>query len=74
MVCSVPVSWQEAKTLAKETLVVQSSTEAISLVQLHGVTDAQLETDPEYMPMSHITAAGSILNNEMNIIHNICFM
>ena len=65
LVCSAPVLWQEAKTLVKETLVDQSNMETISLAPPHGVMDVQSETDQEFMLMSHITAAGSILNNKI---------
>ena len=65
LVCSAPVLWQEAKTLAKVTLVDQSSTEITSSAPPHGVTDVQSETDPEFMLMYHITAAGLILNNSI---------
>ena len=67
-VCSALVSWQEAKTLVKETLAAQLNTVTISLVPPRGVTDAQSETDQVYMPMSHITAVGSILSNVVYIL------
>ena len=65
LVCSAPVLWQEAKTLVKEILVDQSNMETISLAPPHGAMDVQSETDQEFMLMSHITAAGSILNNKI---------
>ena len=67
-VCSALVSWQEAKTLVKETQAVQLNTGTISSALPRGVTDAQSETDPEYMPMFHITAVGSILSNVVYIL------
>ena len=65
LVCSAPVLWQEVKTLVKETLVDQSNMETISLAPPHGAMDVLSETDQEFMLMSHITAAGSILNNKV---------
>ena len=60
--------WQEAKTLAKETLVDQSNMETISSAPPHGVMDAQSETDPEFTLMSHIIAAGFFLNKKSKIL------